>query len=332
MVGDLLISGSKEQESPLDIPTRFNKAQSDVSLYFVDLSQKVVIINDHLAVAWAGSKLVATYLIQRIADQLKPPYTPDKLLEQIYCAGLLDSELASVSFIFYCLTDPEHGRGFVQDYLTGETILDNKTKFKYAGSGTKHFLESIDFNLVGVSEKPSYFEESFGAIIGRLAIALYHEVTSSATHDVYYGGGFELLFFDPIARRLFKVPLTFVFWEFSDKAVLLHGPIITLNYGVDGYLFVHRIAKDETGKFTLKTYSVGNLLNEGRVIPEPASPTFNTSCTVHFFTSSVSDATRMMIHGDDANKFMVRYSPETGEVNVMWSETFFKEANTLVGL
>ena len=176
LVGDLMVSGNREQLSPLDIPTRFSKAQPDVNLYFSQLSQKIVIINSGLAVAWAGQKIVAKYLIQRIANEVTAPYTPEKLLSLIYGSGLLAEELSSVSFIFFGLLDAETNAVFIQDYLTGETILDDKTKFKYAGSGTYHFLDSIEFNMKGVADDLDVFEKSFGAIISRLAIALYDEV------------------------------------------------------------------------------------------------------------------------------------------------------------
>lgn len=124
--------------------------------------------------------------------------------------------------------------------------------------------------------------------------------------------------------------MTFVFWEYGDHGFSLHGPIVTLNYDSSGYLFLHRIARNDQGTLVLKTYPVGNVLNESAITPAPPPPSFNTSCSVHYFTSSQSDLVKMMIHGDAPRNFTIKYSPDSENIDVEWSETFLKEARAVL--
>ncbi len=332
MVGDLLVSGKREQNSPLDIPTRFSELQPSANLLFTQLSQKVVIINDHLAVAWAGSKIVAKYLIERIAAELSKPYSGKQILELIHSSELLEEEIKSVSFIFFGLTDdgfPNAINIFVQDYLTGETILDHQEKFKYAGSGTYHFFDSIGFNFTEAIGPINEFEMAVSSIVGRLAIALYEEVVSDITHNYYYGGGFELLFFNGNERRFAKLPITFVFWQYDSESVSLAGPIISQEYDTNGFLFLNRVSRNEKGEWGLKRYAVANIINEGRHDPLfPTPPNLDTLITVHYFTPLESDnAVRMMIKKEDSAKksIAIKYISGENTINVELSPEFMDE-------
>lgn len=332
MIGDLLVSGKNEQDSPLDIPTRFSELQPSTNLLFTQLSQKVVIINDHLAVAWAGSMVVAKYLIQRIATELPKPYSGNHILDLIYSSELLEEELKSVSFIFFGLTDdslPNTINFFVQDYLTGETILDDNEKFKYAGSGTYHFFDSIGFNFTKAIGAINEFEMAVSSIVGRLSIALYEEVMSDITHNYYYGGGFELLYFDRNDMRFTKLPMTFVFWQYDSQSVSLSGPIISQEYDADGFLFLNRVSRNEKGEWGLKRYAVSSIINEGRHEPLfPTPPNLYTQITVHYFTPLESDSdVKMMIKKEDGVKrsISIKYISDENTIIVELSPEFMEE-------
>lgn len=328
MGGDLMISSDRERTNPIDLPTRFSKLQPDPNLFLLRLSQKVVIIDDHLAVAWAGRKNIAGYLVGRIASGMSQPYSAEKILALIDGSGLLEEDLESVSFIFFGLIrDDQDDKMFVQDYRTGETIVGDHEKIKYAGSGISHFLKSIAFNMKGSTGQVNTYEEFVGTFITRLAIALYQEIVSDVTHKLFYGGGFELLLLNPIEKRFVKVPMTFVFWEYGSRGVELTGPILTLNYDANGYLFLHRIVRTEQDKWTRKSYAVGNILSERNSdVPPSPPPDFNTFFSVHYLISTErNDKVNLLIKKGEQKNIEIRYSPESGMIDIQWTSEFIEE-------
>lgn len=327
MIGDLMVSSGEERDSPIDIPTRFSEFQPTANLFFSGISQKILIINDHLAVAWAGRKIVAKALIQRIADEIATPYSPEQILALISSAGLLDEELNSVSFIFFVqFIDGHDDKLFIQDYLTGETILGDNEKVKYAGSGTYHFFDCIGFEFKGGSGEVNDYEKAVLTFIGRLAIALYEEIVSDITHNFFYGGGFELLLLNPIEKRFYKAPMTFAFWKRDANDIKLLGPVLALNYDNSGFLFLHRISQSAKGGWTLKTYPVGNLLNESVMrVSAPPAPDFNTLLSVHYIVSTDSDKVRMLLKKGNNTNISIKYSPDTESIDVVWSPEFAED-------
>lgn len=288
-----------------------------------------MIVNRHLAVASAGRRIVAKTLIKEIADQIEEPYTSSKILDVISSSGLSERELNDVSFIFIG-ADPTNRKLFVQDYLVGETILDQFQKFKYAGSGTFHFLDSIGFKFTGFSGEVNDFEKMTSSLIGRMAVSLYEEITSDIAHNFFYGGGFELLRFDGGREEFVKFPLAFVFWAYDAHHVELMGPIIALNYETGGYLFVHRLARDESKKWRLTTYPVGNFLNEGNAVPTCTRPDFDTFFSVHYLVSRDSDnKLRLMIKKGINKNVCIKLAPNGEELQVDIDRSFLDEVGRM---
>lgn len=322
-----MVSDDRHRSHPIDVPTRFNSLQPATNLHFSSMSQKAIIINDHLSVAWSGKMAVAQYLIQKVANELKEPYTGQGILDVIYNSGISKEELESVSFLFFGFTNTKRDeRLFVQNYLTGHTILNDGAKVFYAGSGTFHFLDSIGFNLKGASGNINAFEASVTSFVTRIAIALYEEITSEITHNFYYGGGFELIVFNPEARRFEKTPLTFTFWSHDGDQLELIGPIIALNYS-DECLYTHRIAKDEDHLWNLKSYQVGNLLRQNTISDNTRpKPELNTFFVVHYIIYKEDpENVRIMVKKGVEKNIEMKYTRQSGIVEISVSEDFWKE-------
>lgn len=331
LLGDLILSGSQEVTNAIDIPTRFNSTQPEVNKYFSGLSQKVLVVNANLAVAWAGSKIVAKHLIKRISSEIPEPYTPEKILDLIYRSGLNRTELEAVSFIFLG-ADPEKRTLFVQDYLTGETSLDAQQKFKYAGSGQDHFLKNMGFNFTGRSGQVNEFEMMVFSLAGRAASALLEEIISDTTHNHAYGASFEVLQFHPMEERFKKIPLTFVFWTHGESGIDLTGPIFALNYGETGFLYVHRLSRDPGGNWALKTFPISNLLNEEHPAPECSPPDFNTFFSVHLFVpEKFGSKPKMMLKKGENKNIAIRHDLEKRLVQIEVDSSFMDEVRAMHG-
>lgn len=333
LVGDLLLSGI-ERVDPIELPTRFHEDQPATPLHLVGLCQKVVCVNDSLAVAWSGSKVVAQHLIRRISKELSPPYSSEEILRLICNSGLTTYELDSVSFIFFgahydSQTDQIHQ--FIQDYLTGETILDNDTKIKYAGSGQYHFLECLDFRVKGSDGSVTEFENWMAELIARIGYALFSEIVSEDNHNFSYGGGFEIVCLDP-CKRIAKVPLTFVCWKLSEKGPELIGPILAFNYPHRNLLMISRLSRSsDSSEWQLSQLSVADVLESSQTEVPAAVVNFNPFFVLHYFIRESSDTPlQVMIEKGDPKSVRIQVLPDSGLVEVEYSDEFLCKINKLV--
>jgi hypothetical protein len=313
LVGDLLISGIEGINS-VQLPTRYHKDQPATPSHFVGLSQKVVCVDDNLAVAWAGSKIVAQHLIRRIANELSPPYSSDEILRLIYDSGLLEKELNSVSFIFFGVDhDKQTGEvhQFIQDYLTGETILDKDTKVKYAGSGQYHFLESLQYRMKGYEGAITEFEHWIALLISRIGIALFTEIISDETHNFSYGGGFEIACLDS-RKKMAKLPITFVFWSLKKEGPELIGPILAFNYPQRNHLLISRLSQStDSSEWQLSQFAVADILANKPIEPPYDLPDFDTFFTMHYFIQESDErAIQVMIEKGEGKSVRIDISPD----------------------
>ena len=265
--------------------------------------------------------------MKHIRENIKRPYSAPQILQLIQDSGLLESELQSVSFIFLG-HDTETETIFVQDYLTGQTCIGPNHKFKYAGSGTFHFFDSIAFELRGTSGEINEAETAIGILLSRISVALYEEVISDISHNYFYGGGFEILGFNPNLSRFEKIPLSFVFWSITDNGIDLCGPILSQSYSGTDVLTIQRLSRDSSGDWRLKPYVISSFLDsEDFTIPELPEDILNTPFTVHFLvpaaqTTSIS----LMIKKGQDTGFSINLDRDQNVFNVKFTKAFAEEA------
>lgn len=290
LVGDLLISSDRKREMPLDIPTRFSKNQPKANLQFSGLSQKLVIINDNLAVGWSGTRINAKSIIHHVKDNIQSPYSGEQILELVASSGLSEGELKSIGLIFYA-HNAEAMQLICQDYLVGETVFPNGNKIKYSGSGVFHFFDSTAFEMFAVEGDQNDFMKTAYAILGRMSVVFYEEIITDTNHNYYYGGGFELLSFNPNESRFVKLPISFVFWTYDDEAITLQGPLITQNYTEDNRLVIFRHEFVKKAEWKARAYVVDNFINDDKDKKiDIQKPNFDTMFCMHFFISQRDDA------------------------------------------
>lgn len=328
LVGDLLLSGL-EHEDQIQLPTRFNSNQPVPPRHLTGLCQKLVCVNDNLAVAWAGSKIVAQHLIRRIANELSAPFSSEEILSLIYGSGLSDSELDSVSFIFYgAYRDEKTGdiHQFVQDYLTGETIIDKSSKVKYSGSGQFHFLECMDFQIRGSTGTVTEYEGCIAWLMSRMALALFKEMISEDTHIFSYGGGFEIVCLDPTAR-IAKIPTTFVFWRFDGTTLELVGPVLSFNYPDPNILLINRLIQLQgSSKWDLSQFVVNDLLGAPTLDPDQEEPNFDTFFAVHYLLPTTdSESIQILIKKGSDKSVKLRFASGSGTLQVDVNDQFRHE-------
>lgn len=327
MVGDLLLSGNQESRKSIQIPTRFHPQQATINPQFSGLTQKLLLIDDHLAVGWAGSKIVATHLIKQIQNNLFPPYSGPKILKCIYGSGLAKEELEKVSFIFFGYTQNPKEKLFVQDYLAGQTILPDGSKVKYSGSGSFHFLDSIEFQMRLSSGTPNSYAEAVSAFIGRCAIALYSEIVSDITHNFFYGGGFEVLLFSGEKSKYIKIPLIFIFWACEDQGLEFVGPILEQFYDDFGVLCIRRLNRTDTGKFAYSEHQVTNLLHKNfRPCSMPNAAPAPADVAVHYLISRRNpQQVKMLLKKGDPPIISSSNDDCSKIVEVKWSRSLLYE-------
>ncbi len=300
MLGDLLVSNTDyPQKTPLSVPARFDDRFPVSNLDLSRLEQKIVILNDHLAAAWAGKFIIARSILNELQNKLIEPYSGEKILSIIDEMGLLDDEKKSVSFIFYAMKINENGlpnQVIVQDYLAGETIFDaSDHKVKYAGSGTFHFFETISFDIKGETGSMNEFERCVATFLSRSALAFFNEVVSDDAHNFNYGGGFELLAPNPIEQRFEKLPFASAFWQVDGKDGLkLIGPILTNQYTENKELIISRIHYKKNEPI-LTRFVVPHMFGVADNDLRMPTPDFDPFWVIHYILGEEKDNIRLIL-------------------------------------
>ncbi|NQV54805.1 MAG: hypothetical protein HQ503_03015 [Rhodospirillales bacterium] len=300
MLGDLLLSTpGRENSGPIPLPSRFHSKFPLKNLELSGLEQKICILSDTLAAAWAGNQTVARAILGEVRKSLNQPYSGDGILSIIEQMDINEKEKESVSFIFFAMQPrAENGETqiIIQDYLTGETTFGPNHKVKYAGSGTFHFFETLEFDIIGTIGDVNEFETTITTFLSRAAIAFYEELVSDTNHNFYYGGGFEILAPNPIKHRLEKIPFASAFWQADGRDSLrLIGPIFTNQYTVRGDLIISRIHYEED-KPKLSQFVVPSLISGNKDTNQDLpTPDFDPFIVVHYIVEKNSDVIRLAV-------------------------------------
>jgi hypothetical protein len=322
MAGDLMVSSPTPLKDPIELPTRFKTLVTNHHL--VGLEQKTIIVNPRLAVAWAGNRLAARSIVLELAKLPKEKYSGADVLQLIEASGLSLQELQDIGLLIWMVSNPRCPpvQLTVQDYNVKEVIFNETSKIKFIGSGDFHFFEQIGFSLQQYEDGNQLDEmgAALGAIIGRIAIALFHELTCDATHDLFYGGGFEVVFYDPTLGALRKLPLSFAVWGYDDDEIWLTSPVFQQVYDANGVLFLRRfVARDNTWHQTV--FTIGNFFVDTRNVTfDPATP-LSSEATVHYFVKKGS-ATFSNLFWRDPGNSMAMSLDSNGQIVTPFSKEF----------
>jgi hypothetical protein len=285
MAGDLMVSSPVPLTNPIELPTRFKTPVANYHLR--GLEQKTIIVNPHLAVAWAGNRLAARDIVLELAKLPKAKYSGPEVLRLIETSGLNEKELQEIGLIVWMANEASF-QLIVQDYNVKEVVFNETSKIKFIGSGDFHFFEQIGFSPQRYDDSSvNDLELSVAVIVMRIAIALFHELTCDVTHDLFYGGGFEVVLYDPAIAGFKKTPLSFAVWCYDENEMWLTSPVFHQVYDASGVLFLRRfVAINNTWHQTV--FPIGNFLADERSVTfDPATP-LSSETTVHYFVKKGS--------------------------------------------
>ncbi|MGO4395888.1 hypothetical protein AB4Z46_31490 [Variovorax sp. M-6] len=238
--GDLLVSGaSGPSDQQVGVP-----ALGDVTDFFegsgwsiLGLRQKVSLISDHCAVAWAGSWLGARVAIARLREMAQEaPLTADSI--RAYLRSEVELNEHPASFVGWIFEETEEGRGLRQFGFGDGTLVDGGVLgcIRATGSGAPAVLE---FAQIANATKWKASEEAGPAIFGFasalvLAGILLREERegglAAKTLRSLFGGGYEVAGF--VNGKFTKLSdFTIILWDASvddDGLVRIEWPRLIL--------------------------------------------------------------------------------------------------------
>lgn len=195
LVGDLLLSGS-EPAVPACLPTTGsieNVFPQGSGYVPTGLGQKIELIADHFAVAWAGTQIEARAVISEIRNQSACwSWNPDDVEKSI--VQILQVCGAANLSLLWLLFD---GKQVFQNGIEAIGRSAEKKGFgRILGIGSKSALEQFDrlMDVVGLDDHRN--DAVHPALVSGLVTAgafFTRELTNPNVLTEYFGGGFEVL-------------------------------------------------------------------------------------------------------------------------------------------
>lgn len=214
LVADLLLSSEEtEKASIIHVPTVGNHTQifpQGCGYTITGLRQKIALIGDNLAIAWAGNRIFAKTIIKEmIVINTDNPFTIDTL--STYFSNLPSIETNGVHFIGHVKKGRRvSGFGFKSKEFTSTRF----GKVGLLGTGAND-LEDIlkEFpNITSEGVKSNHLWEAYLLGLITSGFMLRMEMQTCKSLLQYYGGGYEIL--SLVGENFQKLgDATFVFWE-----------------------------------------------------------------------------------------------------------------------
>jgi len=229
LIGDLLISAPSITTPEVRVPT-----VGDIAPLFPTglggraisgLDQKLNIIGDNIAIAWAGSRIQAKYALKKLIERNQQnSLTPDELSAFL---SVLNSEIGQedLSLIGW-IVDPKGGpKGFTygscEKYTTQSSI-----NVAVAGTGAPDFsycLDQLRFsNLQIAGGNPNALETAVTYALMLSGTLLQNEIVSLETLRNFYGGGYEIItFVQGIPTKIDDI--VYIFWLLEPSSLGWNG-------------------------------------------------------------------------------------------------------------
>ena len=250
IIGDLLISGLEDPDRSVHLPTVGNiKSIFSEGCEYVPtgLLQKVVIIDENLVIAWAGSVVGAKTALSEIKlAHSKKRFTPDSLWEFIQEMEK-DSDYDEIALICMIGDGVKIERfGLRATYLT----LGSFEEIFVAGSGSERFLRHL--NQLDNNQNLNNLGQTAAAIsvaMNVFGFLLFDEMAPPSEHGLhslleYFGSGYEIATF--IERKITKIDdIIFTFWlaEIVEEGAMLRLPPLRMfkYYYIDDCLYLYAV-------------------------------------------------------------------------------------------
>lgn len=342
LFGDLLVSRPSDGgETKFRTPTVGEISKAGEGLKPTGLCQKLTVINDGLAVGWAGSRWAAAAVVQHLFEEI----------------GDRETNLAELAQFFTDL-DPAEKRGLQVVGLVreGNTIGSfdlGASRFsspignvRVAGSGANDLKSYID-NCEPFSYSDSFnpLLKTIGSALGMTGYTLGREFTNlDSLMNKLYGAGFEVVSYE--GGKLQKIgDLTYLFWnaQQDEKGWAISLPIAAINFSYRADLLLIRVIRLESQSAAKPSilcrehemYPVAPVFrrwtnNDLKLARERPLPSFNARVICNIINvvdnRMRSSVFSKMVYGDQASKSIKFVENDEGGVSgVDFSGDFLHE-------
>jgi len=174
------------------------------------MRQKLVLLHDHLCMAWAGSLIHASALAQHlrsfVAGKAQLDYQELRALLEGY------RDYGGISLIIYSW----HGNGTGWFSNVSAFDLEPLNKLRVSGTGAASFIQNIGMLQAGYqSQGASGYQSVAMRAMGLASLASAQQVFGGIAITERWGGGFELVTFDGQRFQKEGRVLT-VYWSFEE--------------------------------------------------------------------------------------------------------------------
>jgi len=249
IIGDLLISGTTDSEHTIHLPTigSIENIFTEGCEYVpTGLLQKVVVIDENLVIAWAGSVVGAKTALSEIKlAHSRNRFTPDSLWQFIQEMEN-DPDYDEIALICMIGDGDKIDRfGLRATYLT----LGSFEEIFVAGSGSERFLRSLNQMNNKDLTKLDQTAAAIAVAMNIFGFLLFDEMAPPSEHGLhslfeYFGSGYEIATF--IERKITKIDdIIFTFWlaEIVDEGAMLRLPPLRMYkyYYIDDCLYLYSL-------------------------------------------------------------------------------------------
>jgi len=293
LIGDVLISGLEIPGKQTHIPTIGsieNVFPGGSGYTVIGLRQKLCILNDSLAIGWAGTQVAAKVIIKQLMKaSSEHNFTLDDVMhfwereadekskETVSMIGLIKNGNMINSFGFNYQK--------LQSDRFGHVIL--------SGTGSHALADSLD----RLGPSPEYFsqinilERAVSTALFTASDMLGLELISPQGLLNYYGGGIELI--SLVKGKFTKISdITYLFWYLNEddaRSISFSLPDTALKFTYYGDLMLVRKAEFESRKEVLQVncnnvYIIESILQrfDTRNVRNIPIPSFNSRWTCHY--------------------------------------------------
>ena len=192
LVGDLLLTDERTDDLVIAIPSSedINTKMPKGTRRITGLRQKLNIIDDRLAICWAGSRVQAYSMLKSIRAVRLEGKTTLEAIEQVITFTPMDqkSDLSLIGLLI-----DENGSRFFTCEVYGYNC-DRLGEVRVQGSGTKDFVEILKQMASSIEMGPETNAptKASGVCLAALCQAKGQELFTGSNLIDAWGGGFEL--------------------------------------------------------------------------------------------------------------------------------------------
>lgn len=219
ILGDLLISGYERGDSSLNIP-----GVGDVSNVFpkgsgfvpTSLCQKIVILDQYCALAWAGKKIIAASIINDLIKIIEDVGPNQSSIGD--CLNDYQGEDISVIVVF---VDNKDSNLTTVSINVAKYQTKNFGIFQVSGTGDKtliRMMQHLEQIEIEHSTTPNLFDKVLASSLNVISSLLPMSFYNHESLFNYFGGGYEIAY---LSNEGFKKldNIAYIFWS-----VIAYGP------------------------------------------------------------------------------------------------------------